>query len=337
MESEKVLSVSIAAYNVEKFIKSTLDSFIIEEPYRSKLDVIVVNDGSKDKTLEIAKHYADMYPECIRYIDKDNGGYGSTINASLAVAKGRYYKLLDGDDWYDKKGLRDLLDYLETTDADLVISPYYEVYDGTGKQSLVEQHPEIPQEPVLISDLRIQGELWFRMHGLTIKTEVLRKFSRPITEKCFYTDFEFMFYCVMASQSITRFGQAVYCYRLGLENQSVSLAGMRKHYADYLPVSKKIFACYDEAVHELRGTKKNILEGSVTFYTYCIFNTYMLLADPVQHRNELKDFDAMIRRNYPAAWQAGLRSRVVSVTRKLNFRFYRLLCSYMLWKLKNGK
>ena len=130
---QKVLSISIAAYNVENFLKDTLQSLLLEEPYRSKLDIIIVNDGSKDRTLEITKQYADKYSECIRFIDKPNGGYGSTINASLAIAKGSYYKLLDGDDWFNQDGLKGLLDYLETASSDLVISPYFEETDKNGK------------------------------------------------------------------------------------------------------------------------------------------------------------------------------------------------------------
>ncbi len=332
--NQKILTVSIAAYNVEDFIRDTLESLILEEPYRSKLDIIVVNDGSKDGTVAIAKEYADTYPECIRVIDKENGGYGSTINASLSVAEGRYYKLLDGDDWYDKSGLKSLLDYLDNTDADLIINPYYAVTD---KKEFVAHHPEIPAKCVPITTLQLNGLAWFKMHGLTVKTDAIRNYNHPITEKCFYTDFEFTFYCVMASQTISGFDQAVYCYRLGQENQSVGLLGIRKHYSDYKLVAERVFQCYCDSIHEIHGTKQIILEESVSFYTYCIFNAHMLLENPVLHREELIAFDTMIKEKYPEAWKAGMKSRIVSCTRKLHFHFYGLICSYMLWKLKSGK
>ncbi|MBO6266010.1 MAG: glycosyltransferase family 2 protein [Acidaminococcaceae bacterium] len=332
--SQKVLSVSIAAYNVESFLKNTLQTLLVEEPYRSKLDVIIINDGSQDKTVEIAKQYAGKYPECIRFIDKPNGGYGSTINASLAIAKGTYYKLLDGDDWFNQDGLKGLLDYLETSSSDLVISPYFE---ETDKSKYIAHHPEIPAKKMSLSSLELNSNQIFQMHGMTVRTEVIRNFNHSITENCFYTDFEFVFYCIMAADTISRNENAVYCYRLGQEGQSVSLAGIRKHYLDYHRVAERLFRCYDIAFADMQGTKKDILEKAISFYTYCIFNVYMLLENPGLHRDELIAFDTSVQKKYPRAWEAGLKSRIVYLTRFLRFKFYGVICRYMMWKLKHKK
>ena len=96
----KVLTVSIAAYNVEDYLKKCLDSFVDEgNPLMNAVEVIIVSDGSKDNTVSIAKEYQEKYPDTFVLIDKENGGYGSTINASLKKATGKYFKLVDGDDW----------------------------------------------------------------------------------------------------------------------------------------------------------------------------------------------------------------------------------------------
>ena len=84
---EKLLSVSIAAYNVEGYLKKALESLAVPEVL-DRLEVIIVNDGSKDGTLSVAKEYVERYPNTFRLIDKENGGYGSTVNASLSVAQG---------------------------------------------------------------------------------------------------------------------------------------------------------------------------------------------------------------------------------------------------------
>ncbi|MCI9365782.1 MAG: glycosyltransferase family 2 protein [Clostridia bacterium] len=75
----KILSVSVAAYNVEKFIEKNLDSFVNSE-VRDKVEVLVIDDGSKDKTAEIVSVYENKYPGSIRLIKQSNAGPGSTVN-----------------------------------------------------------------------------------------------------------------------------------------------------------------------------------------------------------------------------------------------------------------
>ena len=67
--------------------------------------VLFVNDGSKDKTLRIARQYAERYADTVRVIDKPNGNYGSTINAALPTLKGEYVKILDADDSFDSSAI----------------------------------------------------------------------------------------------------------------------------------------------------------------------------------------------------------------------------------------
>ena len=97
---EKLLTVVIAAYNMEKYLPRCLDS-IMSEKVRDRVQVIVINDGSKDKTSEIAHRYEDKCPDYITVIDKENGNYGSCMNAGVSIATGKYFRTLDADDWYN--------------------------------------------------------------------------------------------------------------------------------------------------------------------------------------------------------------------------------------------
>ncbi len=101
---EKTLSISIAAYNVEEFLKNTLDSLVAPE-IMDDIEVLIIDDGSKDNTAAIGKEFVDKYPNSFKVISKPNGGYGSTINAAIDAATGQYFKTLDGDDWYDTENL----------------------------------------------------------------------------------------------------------------------------------------------------------------------------------------------------------------------------------------
>lgn len=119
----KLLTISIAAYNVEKYLEKALTSMICSPTAMEKLEVIIEDDGSTDGTLSIAKKYEKLYPDVYRAIHKENGGYGSTINNSIVLAQGKYFKQLDGDDWFDTENIEQFLNWLSAVDADFVVTP----------------------------------------------------------------------------------------------------------------------------------------------------------------------------------------------------------------------
>lgn len=121
----KLLSIIIPTYNMEALLEKDLNSLVLENAeQRSKLDVIVVNDGSTDHSSEIAHQFAERYPEEFRVLDKPNGNYGSCINAALPMVEGKYVRIMDADDTYYTENLPAYLDVLEQQDAELVLSPY---------------------------------------------------------------------------------------------------------------------------------------------------------------------------------------------------------------------
>lgn len=98
----KVLTVAIPCYNSQEYMKKAIESVL---PGGDDVEIIVVDDGSKDNTKEIGAQYEKQYPGIVKLISKENGGHGSAVNAGLANASGVYYKVLDSDDWFDKKSL----------------------------------------------------------------------------------------------------------------------------------------------------------------------------------------------------------------------------------------
>ena len=95
----KLLTISIAAYNVEKFLDKTLSS-LCNESISEDVEVLIIDDGSKDKTSDIAKKYEKKNPKIFKYVYKENGGHGSTINKGIELAQGKYFRVLDGDDYF---------------------------------------------------------------------------------------------------------------------------------------------------------------------------------------------------------------------------------------------
>ena len=331
--SEKVLSISIASYNVEQYIENTIASLIANQEVLKKLEIIIVNDGSKDNTSALANNLKNKYPESIIVVDKENGGYGSTINASLQIASGKYYKLLDGDDWFEKDTLNRFVSFLDSAESDIVLSSYYECYETTGERKINDSHREIGRAPAEISEIKVT-DLYFAMHEIAIRTECLRSIGRPIEEHCFYTDAEYVCYCLTAANTISRFEEPVYCYRLGVEGQSVSLSGMRKHYKETPKVAKKIFACYEQYADKFISEKSEILKYCVKNISYNTYRTYLLLENPLSYRKELMAFDREIKTSYPKSYSLSGESKLIKLLRTFRFRPYSLICKTVMDKFR---
>lgn len=230
---EKVLTIVVPSYNVEKYLEQTLNSFV-EETVLREIEVLIVDDGSKDTTAEIGKKYEDKYPETFRVISKENGGHGSTINKGIEEGCGKYFKVVDGDDWVNTPDFVKLVQALKTCDADYVVTNYYEVHDGTGKKT-PQTYRELKQDGSW-PFCEVAGRTQIGMHPLVIKTSILQEHHIRLDEHCFYVDVEYVLFPVPYVESVAYFDLFVYMYRLAQATQSVSMQGYQKHMQNHIDV-----------------------------------------------------------------------------------------------------
>lgn len=168
-----ILTVVVPAYNVERFLEKTLSSFIFDK-MSGRVEIITVDDGSSDRTAEIARSYEEKYPGVFRTISKENGGHGSTINRGAEAACGKYFKVVDGDDWVDSEAFEKLTDFLEASDADCIVSNYCEVNDTTGEMTPVEYSRFFPERRDMpFSELA--ESLPLALHSMTLRTEIFEE------------------------------------------------------------------------------------------------------------------------------------------------------------------
>lgn len=231
---DKLLTVSIANYNnaakLDASISSLLDKNILDA-----IDVIIVNDGSKDNSLEVIKKYVDQYPNTVRLIDKPNGGYGSTINESLKIAKGKYYRLLDADDLYNTANLVQFVQLLKDLDVDYIYTDFSLVNITTGKKEPITY--DYPKNELL--NVSVIKEM--HMHSVTIKTELIKN-KVNITEHCFYTDLEFSIKAMEKAESFIYIPLEIYLYNIGNNEQSISKAGYIKHAREHEHIVKTLLS-----------------------------------------------------------------------------------------------
>ena len=122
----KYISFAIPSYNSEEYMDHAIESIL---KGGEDVEIIIVNDGSKDRTSEIAKQYQEKYPTIVKAVDKENGGHGDAVNTGLKHATGLYFKVVDSDDWVDEASLMKILEVLhnlveEEKMVDMVVSNY---------------------------------------------------------------------------------------------------------------------------------------------------------------------------------------------------------------------
>lgn len=241
-DCSKVLTIAVPSYNVERYLEHGLTSYCAAE-LEDGLEVIVVDDGSTDATADIAESFVERAPSIFRVISKDNGGHGSTINAALQAARGKYFRVVDGDDWVCTNGLVDLVARLRHLDCDLVIDKKREVHMMTGESTLFELPAGVAPGVVLpfASVCGMQrAASQIMIHTLTAKTSYLRSNGLHLLEHTFYEDYEFILKASAPARDIVFFDLEVYQYLVGNAQQSVSFENYVKRWDDHTRVVDEV-------------------------------------------------------------------------------------------------
>ena len=286
--SEKLLSVVIPTYNMEAYLRRCLDS-VTRDDVPSSLELIVVNDGSTDGSLAIMQEYKKRRPDVVNIINKPNGHYGSCVNAALKIATGKYFRILDADDWFDTDGLIELLKGLEQTNSDVVVVPYKKHYKTHSRVFAVKniqfnKQYDICEEPVWKS----QRFDCFLMHSVIYKLSIIKKSKLEMTEGICFTDTEYLIYPSNYANSITFFEKVLYNYDLTREGQSIDPSGAMKNHKDIYTVIKRMEPFFSQFDAFAIYLTTNLL---VLYYYRMLF----LCIDDI----ELKQIDSLLKKQNP--------------------------------------
>lgn len=224
---EKLLTIVIPAYNMEKYLERCLNSLIIEEILSKYLEVIIINDGSKDKTLEIANQFVNKYPKLFISIDKANGNWGSCINISTNYAHGRYVLILDADDWLETKELKKFINLLlNNEETDIVFFNNNIVYGNT---KYPQNHSVLKQcKTYYITDF-IDKTIPFSFfcHCIALNLEILKRIK--LQEGIPYCDVELNIYMFNYIHSFKYFDILLYNYVVDRPGQSIEINSYKKN------------------------------------------------------------------------------------------------------------
>lgn len=318
---EKLLTVSVAAYNVAEYIRGTLDSVLHPECLEA-LEILVVDDGGTDETLSIVREYEKQYPGTVLGIHKENGGYGSVINTAIARATGKYFKQLDGDDWFQKENLPGFLAFLKDVDADYVATPMRMFNEADGSQVIRDYFAHIPQGVYPFDEMQFKS--FSPMHCSAFRTRLLQENHITITEHCFYTDVELVNRPLPYFQTMAVYHDPIYVYRIGREGQSVSKTGVRKHYKEHEKVFWNLVEIY-QGLQPGQTAKREFLLRRLVKEAAAQMKYYCYLERGRGPREELKAFGTRLKQEAPELLTASMDySRFVRLMVKTNYLAYYL-------------
>ena len=195
----KTLTFVIPAYNMESYLDRCVNSLLSASDI-SDLEVLIVDDGSKDGTLEYARKLERTNPGAVRAIHQENKGHGGAVNTGIAAATGMYVKVVDADDWVDPQAIDTVLATLRAqhdTDEpiDMLVTNY--VYDKVAKR-----HKTVVNFRRVMEAGRVLGwddlgrfglAQYIIMHALTFRTQVVRDSGLKLPEHTFYVDFYYSY------------------------------------------------------------------------------------------------------------------------------------------------
>ncbi len=311
--SSKTLTISIAAYNAHEYVDRCLSSLIGIKHF-DKLDIILVDDGSKDNTYNLAKSYEDKYPDSVKAIKKENGGWGSTINASLKLASGKYFKILDVDDRFYASNLDEFIDFLDNTNTDIVSSPYSFYYVNKDKYDVINNYK-------------------YEMHSLTFRTSMLKEKNITITEKCFYADVEVSLKGIKYAKSFAKFNKPIYIYSIGIGDQSISDNSFKKNVDQHFTILKNlIISDYAEVMEDdnFDGSVKNAYNDRLLEMINKHYSILFKFSPSSENKQKIIDFDNWLKSASSSLYNACKLSRV-KLFRKNN-TLYPII--YFLLKLR---
>lgn len=364
-ENDKLLTIVVPSYNASKYLDFNLQSFL-RPSVPEKLEVIVVDDGSTDDTARIADAYHEKYPDIVKVVHKENGGHGSGINAGLRAATGKYFKVVDADDWVDHEALERLLDYIASFDAteaeadtdldtaqvqaeakakardkaasgpDVIYNNYYwRLTDETKSPEAYERKAEFTEpfsgvEYHKVYDFEsIADQCYVKMHNMTIRTEILRDHQIQIDEHCYYVDMEYILYPMPYVQTIAFLPEFLYQYQIGRQGQSMDPAKMQRNAAQYDHVLASIYAYYDTHCREINlPNRKKYIDRLISRFYASRIKILLSMPDAAKRKNEFIAMEETLQRDYADIYAANV-NKPIRLLRGSRYMLYPLAVAMM--------
>lgn len=222
----KILSIAVPCYNSQGYMRKCVDSLL---KGGDEVEILIIDDGSKDDTWKIAQEYQENYPSIVRAIHQENKGHGGAVNTGLENASGLYFKVVDSDDWLNTEAYRKALEVLKqcvrgARTLDLLICNYVYEKEGAKHKAVMRYKSALPQGQIFTwDDVRsLPTGHYLLMHSMIYRTDLLKECGLKLPEHTFYVDNLVVFEPLPYVNTMYYLNENLYRYYIGREGQSVN-------------------------------------------------------------------------------------------------------------------
>lgn len=334
-----ILSVIIPSYNVSLYLRNTVYS-LLDHKNAGKIEVLIVNDGSKDDTAKIGRELVKQYKignyEIVKLIDKENGGHGSTINVGIQKAQGKYVKVVDGDDTVDSEEFAKLIDILEGEDSDIVLNNYIEDFAKDNYAHLMKIYTHLKPGVKYKFDDLCYPQYGFTSWGPILscssyKTKMLKNSGYKLLEKTFYVDMQLNTYVAILCDTITYYDLNIYRYFLGRDGQSIARGSYTRNYKHHENVCFAMLEAYYEAKNKISSNKQKYIKNNLLIPM--LTTQYYICVNYFNKSKPFKEFNSRLKK-YPEFYN----DKRIALS---GVKFHRATAGLLIWcntflvKIKN--
>ncbi len=325
----KLITFAVPCYNSAEYMHKCIESLL---PAGDDIEIIIVDDGStKDNTAEIADKYANEYPDVIKAIHQENGGHGEAVNTGLRNATGRYYKVVDSDDWLDEGALIKMMQVLrsfnEENYPDAILSNYvYEhVYNDTRR--VVDYHESFPIEQVFSFEESkpLPVGKFMAMHSLIYKTSILIDMKLELPKHTFYVDNYYIYAPLPYLNTLYYVDVDLYRYFIGRPDQSVNEDVIMRRIDQHIRVTEHILSVHN--VLEFKEARPKLYKYMESFILIMmvINSIYLIKQGTKESRAKKKELWLKLKDQSPVLYKR-LRRRFSGRLLSSNSRFVCGIC-----------
>ncbi len=246
---KKILTIVVPCYNSEGYMEHCIETLL---KGGEEVEILIVDDGSKDKTAEIADSLSEAYPSIIRVIHQENKGHGGAVNTGIENASGEFIKIVDSDDWVNESSYRKIMELLNSVvedeqPLDMLISNFVYEKVGVKHKKVMSYHKALPRNMFFTwSDVRnFNVGQYILMHSVIYRTQVLRDCGLKLPEHTFYVDNLYVYYPLPYVKTMYYLDTNFYRYFIGREDQSVNEKVMISRLDQQIYVNKIMIDSYD--------------------------------------------------------------------------------------------